>query len=65
MQDLARSCMYPRQLDWKRASEASALCAVIALEMAPDGVRTVGGSLHSLTSLQSPVQFDRYVDYTV
>lgn len=57
--------MYPRQLAWKRASEASALSAVFALEMAHDGVRTVGGSLNSLTSLQCPVQFDRYVEYTV
>lgn len=57
--------MYPRQLTWKRASEATGLCAVFALEMAHDGVRTVGGSLNSLPSLQCTIQFDRYVEYTV
>lgn len=65
LQDLARSCMYPHQLAWKRASEATALCAVFALEVAHDGLRTVGGSCNSLASLQCPIPFDRYFEYTV
>lgn len=65
LRDLTRSCMYPRQLARKRASEATALCAVFALEMAHDGVRIVGGTRNSLATLQCPIQLNRFVKYTV